>query len=99
MSKLENNIMKSKSDYCYATLILGLSSLFLYIFLPAILGIVYFIYSRKEAGIKLLNNREIIISRIGLLLCVLSIIINIMLVIIFIYFVLGMVMMTHVWIG
>lgn len=79
-----NSSSNIKSDYCYAVLILGIVSLFYNCcFIPSIACIIFFVLSRQENGISELGHTEILLSRIGLGLCIFGIIISLLYAVIF----------------
>lgn len=86
--------VESRSDYCYATFILGALSLFWNpFFLAGILSAVFFYLSRKEYGIKWLNSTEILLSRFGLGFCVVSFFLGLLVLVAVFFYMLAMLAM------
>lgn len=84
------------SDYCYAVLILGVVSLFYNCcFIPSIACIVFFVLSRKDNGISKLGHTEILLSRIGLGICIFGIIVSLLYAIVFY----GFIIFTNIFVG
>lgn len=70
--------LDTQRNYCYLTFIFGLLSIFLNCcFIPSILCILFFMFSRRNNAILYLSKTEKVLSRIGFTLCILSIVIAI----------------------
>lgn len=84
------------SDYCYAVLILGIVSLFYNCcFIPSIACIVFFVLSRKDNGISKLGHTEILLSRIGLGICIFGLIASLLYAVVFS----GFIIFTNIFVG
>lgn len=91
-----NSYSNIKSDYCYAVLILGILSLFYNCcFIPSIVCIVFFVLSRRDNGISELGHTEILLSRIGLGICIFGIIVSLLYTVIFY----GFIIFTNIFVG
>lgn len=91
-----NSSSDIKSDYCYAVLILSIVSLFYNCcFMPSILCIVFFVLSRKDSGISKLGHTEILLSRIGLGICIFGIIASLLYAVVFY----GFIIFTNIFVG